>query len=165
MENGLAEKLKRVGVIRRESDRLKGSHLSDYYVDIKLAYGRPDILSDICDALWERMDKSTTCVAGSGYGGVTPAAIISTRHGLRLTMIKDKSQYFSDDRMEGHIPVKGDKVSIVDGIFTRNMNSTDRVEIIKSRGAEILGYYVVVKRDEPNIGVQFYYLFLPRDLF
>ncbi len=165
MKDELIRRLKELDVIRRELVDLKHAGRSDYYVDIKKAYGYPDVLNLICGSLWEVIDKRTTCIAAGGYGGVSPATILSKEYDLKLTLIRDEpKKHGKGGWIDGHVPTKQDRVSIIDDVFTTGGSLKKNINVIKPTGAEILGCHVVVKRGEGKLEVPFSYLLTAEDL-
>jgi orotate phosphoribosyltransferase len=165
MKNDLVRKLKQLDVIYREQVELKHAGISDFYIDIKKAYGYPDVLNSICGCLWEQIDRRTTCIATAGYGGLSPATVLSTRYNLKLALVRDQpKKHGKGGWIDGHIPTKEDKVSIVDDVFTTGGSLRKIIEVLKPTEAEILGCYVVVKRGEGNLGVPLSHLFVTEDL-
>ena len=163
-----AELLKRLREIRiLESGRfvLQNAGKSAFYVDVKKAYGYPDILNGISDALWAGIDKSTTCIASSGHGGISPASVISAKYGLNLTLIRDGfKNHGRRDIIDGYIPGQEDKVSIVDDVFTTGGGLLHMIGVLTPLDCRILGCHVVVKRSRREFSSPLHYLFSLEDL-
>ncbi len=167
MSEELRKKLKEIGVVCQERIDLKHAGESNFYIDIKKAFGYPEILNLICDEIWKLMDKSTTCIAASGYGGISIASVLSIRYNLKLTLVREQPKtHGRANLIDGHIPTLEDKVSIVDDVMTTGRSLQNIAKIVKDSGARVLGLYVVVKRNEQNLEMQFplAYLFEVQDL-
>lgn len=165
MKTELIKKLKQLDVIHREPVDLKHGGKSLYYVDIKKSYGYPDILNSICDCIWKEMDKSTTCIAAAGHGGLPVATVLSVRYNLKLTLVRDKpKKHGKGGRLDGYIPTKKDKVSIFDDVLTTGGSLEDVIKAIEETDAKILGCYVVVKRGEWESDTDLSYLLVPENL-
>lgn len=166
MKTELIKKLRQLDVIYREPVDLKHGAKSLYYVDIKKAYGYPKILEYICDCIWEQMNKSTTCIAASGYGGISVATILSVRHNLKLTLVRDEpKKHGKGGWLDGYEPIKEDKVSIFDDVLTTGGSLGNMIKVIKEETeAKILGCYVVVKRGEWESDIPLSHLLVPEDL-
>ena len=171
MIQDLVRLLKRLDIVYMEPNslpiKLKHGDISKFYVDVKKAYGSQEALNLLADCMYEIIDKRATCVAGEGYGGVPLATAIASRHGLKLTLVRDKpKQHGRISRLDGYIPVKGvDKVIIVDDVCTTG-GSLKRVNeiITENSGAEILEYGFVVLREKVELGLTLKYLIVPKDL-
>lgn len=165
MVSELIKLLRQIDIVSFESVKLKNGCISNFYIDIKKAYGHPDALNMISDELGSRIDKNATCIAASGYGGISPASIISVRHGLRLTLVRDQPKGHGTRKwIDGYLPDNKDKAVIVDDVFTTGGTLRRIVEILEPTGAEILGFYAVVKRGDAQLSYKINYLLDSKDL-
>ncbi len=165
MTDELVRRLKELDIIHREPVELKHAGASGFYVDVKMVYGYPDALNLISDALMERIDRSTSCVATAGYGGLSPATVISSRHGLHLTLVRDQQKkHGKGGWIDGYVPNEHDRITIVDDVFTTGGSLRKIIEALEPTGAIILGCCVVVKRGEGTLAVPLAYLLTPEEL-
>lgn len=161
----LIRKLKLLDIVFRESVNLKNAGASDFYVDVKKAYGYPDVLNSISDELWKRIGEKATCIATAGYGGLSPSTIISSRYHRHLTLVRDEpKKHGRGGWIDGYVPNEQDKIAIVDDVFTTGGSLRKIIEVLKPTGAEILGCYVVVKRGDGNLQVPLNYLLTAEEL-
>lgn len=136
-------------IVRSEPVTLASGQRSDFYIDVKKAYGYPELLRLASEGVWMLMSDRTTCVAAIGFGGAPLATAISLSHNLRLTMIRDEpKKHGKRNLLDGHVPDRNDKVSIVDDVLTTGLNLKKAVEALLPTGAEILGCSVVVRRSD-----------------
>jgi orotate phosphoribosyltransferase len=159
----LIEELKKIPeIIYRDSYGrdipLTSGSVSDFYIDVKKACGYPSSLNAICDALYEILDKRTTCVVAGGYGG-TPAVHLAGKYNLELTLFREKRKQHGKSSLieswagfvEGHVPTRDDKLSLIDDVWTTGGSVRGMIEVVKQSEAEIIGCYVVAKRGEGNL--------------
>lgn len=166
MKENLARRFKQLNIVHREMVILSSGKTSNFYVDVKKAYGNPEARAVMRDAIWEQMDKRTTCVAGAGYGGIPLATSLSDHYNLKLTMVRDTpKQHGLGGWIDGYVPTEEDLVSIVDDVFTTGGSLRKTVGLIEPTRAIILGAHVVVKRGEGELSVPLSYLLIPEDLF
>ena len=119
MAHELVQLLRQLDIIHRDPVNLKNAGASGVYVDIKKAYGYPVALSWISEDLFEAIDKTATCIAAAGYGGLPPAAEISSQHNLYLTLVRDEPKKHGTARwIDGYIPTNKDRIAVVDDVFT-----------------------------------------------
>ncbi|MBU0907356.1 MAG: hypothetical protein KKE05_04345, partial [Nanoarchaeota archaeon] len=165
MREELIRVLRELDVVYREPVKgVSGKHL-DYYVDIKKAYGNPRALHLISELIWGMLDKSTTCIAAMGYGGLSPPSVISAKYGLHLVMVRDSpKQHGRGGFIDGYVPALGDSVVIFDDVFTTGGSLKKVLGVIGQTEAKILGSYVVVKRGEGNVDVPLRWLLTAGDL-
>jgi orotate phosphoribosyltransferase len=163
----LIKKLKNLDIVYREEVDLSHAGKSNFYVDIKKAYGYPDVFGPICDAIGERIDKRTTCIAAAGYGGISPASVLSLRYNLKLALIRTKPKdHGIPTLVDGQEPTNLDKVLIYDDVLTTGETIEDIINVIRPYGSEIIGCCVFVKRmlGDVNLGIPFSYVLTAEDL-
>jgi orotate phosphoribosyltransferase len=166
----LIKRLKEIDVIYRDPSgkpiELKNAGMSDFYVDIKKAYGYPDALNLICNYLWEQIDPRTTCIAAEGYGGLPVSALLSVKHKLKLTMVRNKPKgHGKGGWFDGHNPTKDDYVSIFDDVLSTGENIKNIADLIRKKTeARVIGSNVVVKRGSGSLDIPLKYLLVPEDL-
>ena len=165
MPDDLVKRLRKISIVERGKVRLSHAGDADYYINIKKAYGKPEIFRLITSYLWQKIEKQLTCITGSGHGGIPLASDISTNHDMPLTLIRKKEKdHGIKTYIDGHIPQKNDKVVIVDDVLTSGGSLQDVIDLIKPTGAEILGCCVVVKRGEDKLDVPVTYLMTEKAL-
>ena len=165
MESRLVELLKQTGVIDMEPVKLKNAGFADFYLDIKKAYGYPEVLNCIADELWFKINKNITCIAAAGYGGLPPASIISSVNDLKLALVREELKNHGKTRyIDGYIPDEKDKIVIVDDVFTTGKSLRKTIEILNQTGAKITECCVVVKRGNGKLAVPLKYLLTPEEL-
>ncbi len=165
MRDDLINTLKELDIIHRGNVNLKNAGASQFYIDIKKAYGYPAALNLICDKLWQIIEKDATCIATTGYGGMAPAATISARYNRHLTLVRDEpKKHGMSGLIDGYLPTEKDKVAIIDDVFTTGKSIKKTIEILKPTGAEIIGCYVVCKRGEGKLETPLHYLLTSENL-
>ena len=76
----ILRRFKEVGVVEPGNFRLRSGEYSKFYLDIKKAYGFPQITALLGLAIGEEMKGLVTCVASSGHGGIPLGSIISEKY-------------------------------------------------------------------------------------
>lgn len=161
----LIEKLKQLPVVERGTVELKNAGISDYYINIKKAYGDPELMFLLCKNLWEKIPKEVTCVAGSGHGGIPLATRMSGLYARKLALVRDGAKEHGLNQMiDGYVPSSKDKIAIVDDVFSTGGSLRKIIETLTPTGAEILGSYVIVKRGEGQLSVPWQYLMTAEEL-
>lgn len=161
----LIQKLKQLPVVERGTVELKNAGTSDYYINIKKAYGDPELMFLLCKNLWEKIPKEVTCVAGSGHGGIPLATRMSGLYTRKLALVRDGAKEHGLNQMiDGYVPSSKDKIAIVDDVFSTGGSLRKILETLTPSGAEILGCYVVVKRGEGQLSVPWTYLMMAEEL-
>lgn len=165
MNSDLLEKLRQLNIVYHEPVQLKSGLQSEYYLDVKKAYGYPDVLTAIAEELRDHMDHRATCLAASGYGGLPVASVLSIQSGLPLTLVRSEpKQHGKITDIDGYVPGVWDRVTIVDDVFTTGKSFREIIDVLKSTHAEILECAVVVKRGEGALEVPLTYLLKAEEL-
>src|SRR3989344_9024817 len=149
MSNELIRLLKKLNIIYRGPVNLKNAGTSNFYVDVKKAYGYSDALNKISKELWKKIDKKVTCIVAAGYGDLVPAAVISSKYNLHLTLVRDEpKKHGKGGWIDGYIPNEQDRIAIVDDVFTTGGSLRNIVQVLELTRAKILGCYVVIRRGD-----------------
>ena len=161
----LISRLKQLNIVHREPRVLRSGVLSNFYIDVKRAYGDPIALNLISDELYKNFSPETTCVAALGYGGISPASVIAAKYNLNLTLIRDvPKNHGLGGFIDGHIPNESDKVSIIDDVLTTGGSLKKIISVLEPTRTQILGCHVVVKRGDANWNYLFSYLMIAEEL-
>ncbi len=163
MVDGLINRLKELEILYRIPPNLRKPNKPALYVHLKKAIGYPDILNLMCDSLKERMKSGVTCVAGSGVGGIPLASAISSRYGLRLSIVRDTPK-IPNQWIEGYCPNEEDKIAIVDDTILTGESLMKMIRVMKRTRAEVVGCYVVCKRGNVQLNEGLEFLITPEDL-
>lgn len=143
----IVQLLKNSKLITSGSVELRGGEKSDYYFDVKRAYGSPRLLCAIALEIAKDTDKEITCIAAKGYGGIPLATIISLISETHLSIVRDSvRQHGLGKLIEGYVPNREDRVMIVDDVITSGGSLLETAKVINSTGAKIDRAYVVVRR-------------------
>lgn len=165
MIQDLIQKLKQLPVVEPGTVELKNAGAADYYINIKKAYGDPELMFSLCKNLWEKLPKEATCIAGSGHGGIPLATRMSGLYSRHLALVRDGAkEHGLNNLVDGYVPTNKDKIAIVDDVFSTGDSLREIIETLTSTGAEILGCYVIVKRGEGLLSVPWQYLMTAEEL-
>ncbi|NOQ67984.1 hypothetical protein GQ568_00920 [Patescibacteria group bacterium] len=127
--NDILGKLSEIeGIIEYKPVELSSGKISDYYVDIKRSYGEPRILHMYANYITSQLGfelQNTSCIIGSGYGGVPLATTLFSRLGMwdiKLSMFRDNPKEHGRPSMFDGYPLeklsRRKKVVIVDDVLT-----------------------------------------------
>ena len=165
MANHLITQLHKIGVVKRGSFILKSGKKSNLYVDIRKAYGYPNVLKTIAGLIIKKIPKGATCIACSGYGGLPLGAVISNKIRKNLTLVRDSAKKHGDSKViEGYVPTKDDYIVIVDDIFSSGTGIKMIIQNLKPTNSQILKIIVVVKRGENTTKYPLDYIFTEKEL-
>ena len=164
MKEQLIKKLKDSEIVLPGEFILRSGKVSDFYIDIKKAYGDPLTLRMIGESIFELFDVGVTGVAVMGHGGIPLGTVISVDNNLKLTIVREKPKPYGLSKwIDGHLPLRGERFALVDDVYTTGSGLIKMRELVSEQGASITGSYVVVLRaaEKPE---NLKYLFRPEDL-
>ncbi len=168
MSQELLNTLKELDIVYKKPLELKHGGKSSYYIDVKKAYGYPEILNAMADELFGLMrntNRKINCVASAEYGGLPLGTTISTRYDLKHILVrKEPKKYGRGGYFDGHFPEEGDVVAIVDDVITTGKTLNQLADRIRFTSADFVGCYAVFIRGKVNIGIPVYYLFEAENL-
>ncbi len=142
----LKKMLEDCGAVKYGEFTLTSGKKSDYYVDIKLASTRPEILEKIASQMDEYVDGDK--IAGMELGAVPLASALSLETDLPFLMVRKESKgHGTGERIEGTLE-EGDKVTVVEDVTTTGGSAVETVEVLREAGAEVEKVLVVVDRKE-----------------
>jgi orotate phosphoribosyltransferase len=167
MKSELLKRLRQVEDVICEEPASLG--VSTYYLDLKRAYGNPDILNALSHFVYAHLEHGTNCVAARGNGGVPLAIAVSLEYNIRLAIARDSPRQHGTGEcwFDGHVPTVEDRISVVDDVFAKGIGTRKTISMIQKTGAKVVGCLVVYKRGEGNLddlGIPLGCLLVPEDL-
>jgi orotate phosphoribosyltransferase len=145
----LITELKKYKILKFGDFTLRSGIKSNYYCDIKEALGNPKILKIKINELVKIIPKNTTCIAGSGYGGITLASLVSYKLNLPLVLVRDTAKNHGTKKIiDGYIPTQKDIVCIVDDVFTTGSSIRDTKERLLYTKTKFTKPIVVLNRSK-----------------
>ncbi len=164
----LAELLQECGAVQFGDFRLTSGRRSKFYVNLKLAATRPQILERIASEMVQLLPDKAEVIAGMELGAVPLAVALSLKTGLPYVMIrKSERVHGTGSRIEGELL---GNVIVVEDVATSGGSLVDAVEVIRRAGGTVERAIVVVDREEgaeQNLaaeGLQLHALFTRRTL-
>jgi orotate phosphoribosyltransferase len=149
---------KRTGAFKTGEFILASGKKSNVYVDCRLATLDGPAIMDISNVLAflikEKLGDLPEFIGGVTSGadpivtGVIMAAEYIWREGMQGFFVrKETKDHGTKRQIEGYCP-PGAKVVIVDDVATTGGSSQIAIDAVKAAGAEVLGVFVIVDREE-----------------
>lgn len=161
--------LKACGAVQFGTFTLASGKASDYYVDIKRAATRPDLLREIASRMKGHV-KGHDRLAGVELGAVPIVVAVSLDTGLPYVIVRKEAKEHGTRRaFEGELRV-GDRVAFVEDVVTTAGTLRKAVESLRAAGAVVDRAVAVVDREEGgadnlrSAGVELIPLLTARDL-
>ena len=161
--------LKAAGALQFGTFTLASGRTSTYYVDIKKAITRPDLLRTIADGM-APFARSADRIAGVELGAVPIAAAVSLATNKPYIMVRKASkEHGTKHEFEGEL-TRGDRVLFVEDVVTSGGTLRGAMERMRGHGAIIEDCVCVVDREEggrmllAEINVRLHALLSAKDL-
>lgn len=161
--------LKACGALQYGTFTLASGRTSTYYVDIKKAVTRPDLLRAIGDGM-SPYAAGADRIAGVELGAVPIAAVVSLVSGKPYLMVRKEAKgHGTKKEYEGEL-AKGDRVLFVEDVVTSGGTLRSAIERLRHQGAMVTDVVAVVDREEggkiglAEIGVRLHALVRAKDL-
>ena len=161
--------LKAAGALQFGTFTLASGRTSPYYVDIKRAVTRPDLLRMIAEGMAPFVREAER-IAGVELGAVPIAAAVSLATGKPYIMVRKASkEHGTKHEFEGELN-RGDHVLFVEDVVTTGGTLRAAIERLRGHGAVIDDCVCVVDREEggkmllAEISVRLHALLSARDL-
>jgi len=161
--------LKAAGALQFGTFTLASGRTSPYYVDIKKAVTRPDLLRTIADGI-APFARDVDRIAGVELGAVPIAAAVGLASGKPYIMVRKASKEHGTKReFEGEL-TRGDRVLFVEDVVTTGGTLRGAIERLRGHGAAIDDCVCVVDREEggkmllAEISVRLHALLSAKDL-
>ena len=142
----LIQLLEECGAIKFGRFVLTSGAVSDYYIDIKKASSKPEILKKIVQEMIE-YTQGYDLIAGMELGAVPLVVALSLETKIPYVIIrKEKRAHGTSKQIEGE-DVKGKKVLIVEDVTTSGGSVVKSVQIIRENQGLIDEVLAVVDRE------------------
>ena len=139
--------LKAAGALQFGTFTLASGRTSPYYVDIKKAVTRPDLLRTIAEGM-APYARDVDRLAGVELGAVPVAAAVSLVSGKPYVMVrKSAKEHGTKHEFEGDLN-RGDRVLFVEDVVTTGGTLRAAIERMRGHGALIEDCVCVVDREE-----------------
>ena len=139
--------LRTCGALQFGTFTLASGRTSSYYVDIKRAITRPDLLRTIADGM-APFARTADRIAGVELGAVPIAAAVSLATDKPYVMVRRATkEHGTKHDFEGELR-RGDRVLFVEDVVTTGGTLRGAIERLRSHGALIEDCVCVVDREE-----------------
>jgi orotate phosphoribosyltransferase len=143
--SSVTQRLQEAGVYVAQKTILKNGETSDYYIDVKKAYGNPEILGHIATNIVHKLHEKTSCIAASGHGGLPLGAAVSLQSGLPFTIVRDtEKKHGLTKQIDGYEPDSVDVITIVDDVFTAGTSLRSTISVLQEDTKAVIHEAVVI---------------------
>lgn len=161
--------LQACGAVQFGTFTLASGKKSDYYIDIKRAATRPELLREIARRMAPHV-RGYDRVAGVELGAVPIAAAVALESSIPFLIVRKEAKEHGTKRtFEGEMRT-GDRVAFVEDVVTTARTLRNAIERLRAEGAVVDRAVAVVDREEGGrehlaaAGVELVALLQVRDL-
>jgi len=149
MEKGELAELVRTHALRRGDFLLSSGRRSTYYLDLKQAYTRPEVMRGIVEEVLEVLGKvEADVLAGMELGAVPILAAASLKSGIPFAIVrKERKGHGAGRRIEGEIG-GGRKVVLIEDVSTTGSTLAEVAHAVREAGGSCETAIAVVDRLE-----------------
>ena len=140
----LQELLIKYGAVKRGDFTLTSGQKSEYYVDIKDACARPEILREITGDIEKHLNGDA--VAGVELGAVPLVVTLAYRRSVPYFIIRKGSDHGMKKLIVGNIE-KGMTIDIIEDVVTTGGSVLRAVNILREAGLKVNRVITVVDRE------------------
>lgn len=135
--------------VKRGKFTLASGKKSDYYINIKEVYTKPEVLKEIAVKMAEIIEgKKIDKIAGVAIGAIPIAVALSLQTGIPFVIVrKEEKNHGTSSKIEGEIK-EGERVVIVEDVTTTGGSVINAIEALRSLGCVCEEALVVVDREE-----------------
>lgn len=123
---------------------------SSYYIDIKKASTKPEVLALVAASMAAKMNElglKPDRVAGVVLGSIPLATALSLETGIPLLMVrKERKDHGTGRLVEGDLAA-GDDVLVVEDVITTAGSSMKAIEALRGEGAKVGKVFSVIDRE------------------
>ncbi|MCQ2070241.1 MAG: orotate phosphoribosyltransferase [archaeon] len=146
----LKKALEECGALQFGEFTLASGAKSSYYIDIKKASTKPEVLSIIAKDMAAKIKElglAPARVAGVVLGSIPLATALSLETGIPLLMVrKEKKDHGTGKLVEGDL-AEGDKVLVVEDVITTAGSSMKAIQALRGEGAVVEKVFSVIDRE------------------
>lgn len=156
LKNQIIDDLKHTNFIKRGQFLLKSGIISNFYVDIKSIFSEPQIMHDISNLLYIKINDyinekniklENVAICGLPYAGIPFASFISLAYKIPLILLrKERKGYGTNNIIEGNLDNKTHLI-IIDDILTTGMSILQSLEEFSEYRLKMAAF-VVLDREE-----------------
>lgn len=159
----LLKLLKEIDVVQKGEVVMRGGQKSDFYCNIKKAYGYPKALNRLATVVGKLLPKNTTAVAASGLGGLPIASVVSVMFKKKFIAVRNTiKDYGKKSLLDGYIPTKKDNIVIIDDVLTTGSSIKETIKALNESlpkiKLNISSAIVVVERNKVELPVPYKYV-------
>lgn len=145
----LITSLYKIGCIQFGEFLLKSGQTSSVYLNLRKIISYPDILTQVAEAMWDKMQGSNfDLVCGVPYTALPIATCFSLEHNIPMIMRrKEKKEYGTKQSIEGEFQ-PGQICLVIEDVITTGGSILETTKDLEAAGLKILDVIALIDREQ-----------------
>lgn len=143
----LVAAVKNVGLLHGEFI-LSSGRKSNYYLDKYRIETRPDILSQVADAIAPKIPEGTDILAGPELGAIPLVTAVGLKTGLPFLLVRKKAKEYGTKKVVEGVYEEGQKVVLLEDVLTTGGQAVTAAQSLAELGLDVLKIACIIDREE-----------------
>jgi len=150
LRQNLVTRLHDIGAIKFGTFTLKSGLVSPFYIDLRPLVSYPDILKQLSDLLWEKLQEieEYDYICGVPYSGLSFASAASMTHDIPMLIKRKERKKYGTKRLVEGSQSAGDDIVLIEDVVSSGASLLETIEDLGHENLGIAGILVVIDREQ-----------------
>jgi uridine monophosphate synthetase len=150
----LFTRLYQIGALKFGSFKLKSGQISPIYFDLRVIVSYPDVLQQIADCMWKKLEGSLIkfdCICGVPYTALPIATAISLFHDKPMIMKRKEAKDYGTKKVLEGVFSPADTCLIVEDVITTGGSILETIEALEQEKIKVNHVIVCIDREQGGV--------------